>query len=118
DATSRGVRSERRAAEHQHGGDNVQRIHRNLREPPALSISGTRNRATLTEPTKLINASAVSPYVTVVSRLKAAQVPIAHIVTATRVSSATRRSSVLGPPSSRNMVTPAAPARVTEGENE
>ena len=47
--------------------------------------SGTRNRATLTEPTKLISANAVSPYVTVVSRLNAAQVPIAHIVTAALV---------------------------------
>ena len=45
---------------------------------------------------------------TVVSRLKAAQVPMAHIVTATKVSSATSRSSVPGPASSRNIVMAAA----------
>src|SRR5215207_8252369 len=74
----RGGQGERRATQHKHGGDDVERVHRNLREALDLSVSGTRNRATLTEPTKLINASAVRPYVTVVSRLKAAQVPIAH----------------------------------------
>lgn len=80
---------------------------------PGLSTSGTRNRATLTEPTKLISASAVKLYVTVVSRLNAAQVPIAHIVTATSVSSATSRSSVLGPASRRNIVAVAAPVSIT-----
>lgn len=30
-------------------------------------MSGTRNLATLTEPTKVINANAAMPYVTVVS---------------------------------------------------
>ncbi len=78
-----------------------------------LAVSGTRNRATLTEPTKLINDSAVRPYVTVVSRLKAAQVPIAHIVTATNVSNATSRSSVLGPASIRNIVIVAAADSIT-----
>src|SRR6185312_1386017 len=111
--TDRGGQRQRRAAEHQDGGEDVERPHRDLRVGRGLSVSGTLNRATLTEPTKLINASAVRPYVTVVSRLKAAQVPIAHIVTATRVSSATRRSSVLGPPSSRNMVTTAAAVSMT-----
>jgi hypothetical protein len=48
-----------------------------------------------------------------VSRLNAAQVPIPHIVTATRVSSATRRSSVLGPASNRIIVTPAATVSIT-----
>src|SRR4051794_35936502 len=106
--TDRRGQSEDRAAEHQDGRGDVQHPHRNLRAGRDLSVSGTRNRATLTEPTKLINASAVRPYVTVVSRLKAAQVPIAHIVTATRVSSASNRSSVLGPASSRTMVMTAA----------
>ena len=78
-------------------------------------MSGTRKRATLTEPTKLINASAVRLYVTVVSRLYAAQVPMAHIVTATKVSSATSRSSVLGPGSSRNIVMAAA-GSITAGD--
>src|ERR1700704_4295908 len=113
DHTDRGGQREGRSAEHKHGGDDVQRAHRNLLAARRLSVSGTRNRATLTEPTKLINASAVRPYVTVVSRLKAAQVPIAHIVTATRVSSATRRSNVLGPASKRNMVTAAAVVSMT-----
>src|SRR3954452_17427442 len=113
DHSDRGGQRQRRATEHEHGGDDVQRAQRNLRAARALSVSGTRNRATLTEPTKLINASAVRPYVTVVSRVNAAQVPIAHIVTATRASSATSRSSVLGPASSRNMVRTAAAVSMT-----
>src|SRR5712671_2850522 len=113
DHTDRGGQRERRTAEHQHGGDDVQCDHRDLPPIRGLSVSGTRNRATLTEPTKLINASAVRPYVTVVSRLKEAQVPIAHMVTATSVSSATSRSSVLGPASSRTIVTTAAAPSMT-----
>src|SRR5690242_19959925 len=111
--TDRGGQRKRRAAEHQYGCDDVQHIHRNLLAARGLSVSGTLNRATLTDPTKLINASAVKPYVTVVSRLKAAQVPTAHIVTATRVSNATSRSSVPGPASSRNMVVTAAAVSIT-----
>src|ERR1700682_1951117 len=113
DHADRGGQRERGSAEHKHGGDDVQRAHRNRLAARGLSVSSTRNRATLTEPTKLINARAVRPYVTVVSRLKAAQVPIAHIVTATRVSSATRRSNVLGPASKRNRVTAAAVVSMT-----
>src|ERR1700748_156047 len=101
DPTERRGQRERGSAEHKHRGDDVPRVHRNRLAVRGLLVSGTRNRATLTEPTKLISASAVRPYVTVVSRLKAAHVPIPHIAPATRVSSATSRSSVLGPASKR-----------------
>src|SRR4051812_560324 len=113
DHADRGGQRECRAAQHQHSGDDVQCAHRGLRTASRLSTSGTRKRATLTEPTKLINASAVRPYVTVVSRLNAAHVPIAHIVTATSVSTATSRSRVLGPASRRNMVMNAAAVSMT-----
>ena len=52
---------ERGTAEDEHGRNDVEHVHRNLLAVRGLSISGTRNRATLTEPTKLINASAVRP---------------------------------------------------------
>ena len=48
------------------------------------------------------------PYLTVESRLKAAQVARPHITTAIRVSLATNRSMVFGPASTRYIVIEAA----------
>ena len=51
--SDRGGQGQRRPAEHQCGGEDIQDVHYR----PSL-MSGTRNRAMLTDPTKLIRASA------------------------------------------------------------
>ncbi len=60
DDADRGGQSQRRAAEHEHRGHDVESAHRGYLLSRLRRMSGTRNRATLTEPTKLISASAVS----------------------------------------------------------